>query len=119
MRLRHTVTAIVISLTLGCGIADLFRSEPIGDLVVTYNGPTVLSIGDTAAISVSVTAGGALMPDARVSITSSNPAILVLSAASDTIFAIDRGWDTLTIRVVASIFTDTLPTLIQPIRVSN
>ncbi|HET9384899.1 MAG TPA: hypothetical protein VFO67_07105 [Gemmatimonadales bacterium] len=118
MRLRHTVTAIVISLTLGCGIADLFDSQPIGDLVVTYNGPTVLSVGDTAAISVSVTAGGALMPDARVSITSANPTILALSAASDTIVALDRGWDTLTIRVVASIFTDTLPTVLQPIRVT-
>ena len=118
MRLRHTITAIVISLPLGCGIADLFRSEQIGDIVITYNGPTVLSVGDTAAISVSVTAGGALMPDARVSITSANPTILALSARSDTIVALDRGWDTLTIRVVASIFTDTLPTILQPIRVA-
>jgi len=118
MRLRHTVTAIVVSLTLGCGIADLFRSEPIGDIVVTYNGPTVLSVGDTAAISVSVTAGGALMSDARVSITSANPTILALSSRSDTIVALDKGWDTLTIRVVASIFTDTLPTMLQPIRVA-
>lgn len=118
MRLRHTVTAIVVSLTLGCGIADLFSSDQIGDIVVSYNGPTVLSVGDTAAISVSVTAGGALMPDARVSIASANPTILALSAHSDTIVALDRGWDTLTIRVVASIFTDTLPTILQPIRVT-
>lgn len=118
MRLRHTVTAIVVSLTLGCGIADLFSSDQIGDIVVSYNGPTVLSVGDTAAISVSVTAGGALMPDARVSIVSANPTILALSAHSDTIVALDRGWDTLTIRVVASIFTDTLPTILQPIRVT-
>jgi hypothetical protein len=118
MRLRLTVAAMVISLTLGCGIADLFSSEQIGDIVITYNGPTILSVGDTAAISVDVSAGGTPMLDARVSITSTNPAILALSARSDTIIALDRGWDTLTIRVVASIFTDTLPTILQPIRVT-
>lgn len=118
MRLRHSITAIVASLALGCGIADLFSSEQIGDIVVTYNGPTVLAVGDTAAISVSVVAGGALMSDARVSIISANPTILALSAHSDTIVALDKGWDTLTIRVVASIFTDTLPTVLQPIRVT-
>jgi len=117
MRLRQTITAIVISLMLGCGIGDLFSSEQIGDIVITYNGPTDLRVGDTAAIGVTVTAGGAAMPDARVSIASANPTILALSARADTIVALDRGWDTLTIRVVASIFTDTLPTLIQPIRV--
>ena len=117
MRLRHTVTAIVISLTLGCGIDDLFRSEQIGDIVISYAGPTVVSVGDTVPVTISVTAGGTPLTDARLSIISSDTTIIALSSRGDTLFARDRGWDTLTIRVAASIFTDTLPTLVQPIRV--
>jgi len=119
MRVRHTIPAIVSGIAaLSCGFADLFNSSKIGDVAVTYNGPTVLSIGDTVPVSVTVTTGGTPLTDARLWITTSDPNIIALSARSDTLFALDRGFDTLTIRVVASIFTDTFPTIVQAIRVN-
>ena len=85
---------------------------------MAYTGPDVLTVGDTVPVSITVTAGGAALTNARLWITSSDTTIIALSPNSDTLFARDRGFDTLTIRVVASIFTDTLPTIQQPIRVN-
>lgn len=119
MRFRQTLFVIVTGIAvLACGIADLFNSAKIGDITVVYTGPEVLTIGDTVPVSVSVTAGGTPFTDARLWITSSDTTVIALSARSDTLFARDNGLDTLTIRVVASIFTDTFPTILQPIRVN-
>ena len=119
MRVRHIIPTIVTGIAvLGCGFADLFNSARIGDVTLTYTGPDVLTIGDTVPISVTVSTGGTLLTDARLWVTSSDTNIIALSARSDTIFARDRGFDTLTIRVVASIFTDTFPTIVQTIRVN-
>jgi len=118
MRFRQTIAALGTGIVLvSCGFADLFRSGEIGDITVTYTGPTVMSVGDTVPISVTVTAGGTPLTDARLWITSSDTSLIALSARSDTLIARARGFDTLTIRVVASIFTDTFPTLQQQVRV--
>ena len=118
MRFRQTIAAIGTGTVLvSCGFADLFRSARIGDVTVTYTGPTVLNVHDTVPVSVTVTAGGTPMTDVLLSITSSDTSIIALSARSDTIFARDNGLETLTIRVVGSIFTDSFPTLLQQVRV--
>ena len=118
MRFRHLIPTMGIGIVLvACGFADLFTAAKIGDIVVTYTGPDVLAVGDTVPVSITVTAGGTPFTDARLSITSSDTSIVALSARSDTLFAKARGFDTLTIRVVASIFTDTVPTILQQIRV--
>jgi hypothetical protein len=118
MRFRQTIPVIGISLAIGgCGLADLFRADSIGDVSVTYTGPDVVNVGDTIPLSVNVTAGGAPMTDVLLWITSSDTSLIALSARSDTFYAKDHGNATLTIRVVTSIFTDTFPTLEQHIRV--
>ena len=118
MRFRQTIAAIGTGVVLvSCGFADLFNSAKVGDVTVTYTGPAVLRVGDTVPISVTVTSGGTALTNALLWITSSDTSILALSPGSDTLFARDHGSDTLTIRVVASIFTDSFPTLVQPVRV--
>ena len=118
MRFRQTMLVLGTGVVLvSCGFADLFESGKIGDVAVSYSGPTVVSEGDTVPISVTVTAGGTPLTDALLWITSSDTSIISLSARSDTLFAKSKGFDTLTIRVVASIFTDSFPTFLQPIRV--
>jgi len=118
MRFRQTIAAIGTGIVLvSCGLADLLNSEKVGDVTVTSTGPTVLRVGDTVPFSVTVTTGGAPLSNALLWITSSDTSILALSLGSDTLFARDNGFDTLTIRVVASIFTDSFPTLLQQIRV--
>ena len=118
MLLRHKIFAIGIGLALlGCGLADLFRADQIGDVSITYTGPDQVNVGDTVPLSVTVTAGGTPMTDVFLSVTSSDTSIIGLSARSDTFYAKAKGNETLTIRVVASIFTDTFPTLEQRIHV--
>src|SRR3954469_21774101 len=118
MRFRQTIPVIGISLAIGgCGLADLFRAEKIGEVSITYNGPDVVNVGDTVPLSVNVTAGGAPMTGALLWITSSDTSLIARSARRHTFYAKDKGNATLTIRVVASIFTDTFPTLEQRIRV--
>ena len=118
MRFRQTMFVLGTSgVLVSCGLADLLDPGKIGDVVIAYSGPDVVSVGDTVPISVTVTAGGTPLTDALLWITSSDTSIVSLSARGDTLFARDRGFDTLTIRVVASIFTDSFPTLLQPVRV--
>jgi hypothetical protein len=118
MKFRQTTLALGTGVALvSCGFADLLDSGKIGDVVIAYSGPVVVSVGDTVPISVTVTAGGTPLTGALLWITSSDTSIASLSARSDTLFARSKGFDTLTIRVVASIFTDSFPTLVQPIRV--
>ena len=118
MRFRQTIAAVGTGIVVvSCGFADLFNSAKIGDIAVIYTGPTIVTVGDTVPVSVTVIAGGTPFTGGRLWITSSDTSIIALSARSDTLFARDNGTDTLTIRVVASIFTDSFPTLVQQVRV--
>jgi hypothetical protein len=119
MRLRHIVPALCGgALLLACGFADLFSSGQVGNVVLTYTGPTTLSVDERAAVSVTVTIDGAVIPNPRLAIVSSDPTILTLSGGGDTLVAVSRGFDSLTIKLVASIYTDSFPTIRKQIRVS-
>lgn len=118
MRLRHILPALCGGALFACGFADLFNSAQVGNVVLTYTGPTSLSVGDTAAVSVTVTLDGAVISNPRLAIVSSDPTILTLSAGADTLVAVSRGFDTLTIRLVGSIYTDSFPTIRERIHVS-
>lgn len=119
MRLRHIIYALCGGgFVLGCGFAEVFRSPTVGDVVLTYSGPTTMNVDDRLPFDVTVTVDGAPFPNPRVFITSSDTSILVLSPGYDSIIARARGFDTLTIKVVASIFTDSFPTIQQQVRVN-
>ncbi len=119
MRLRHILPALGCSaFVVGCGLAEVFGSPKVGNVVLTYAGPTTVYVNDTIPLAVNVTVAGASVPNPHLSITSSNTSIIVLSARSDTLIARGRGFDTLTIKLVASIFTDSFPTILQQVRVN-
>ncbi len=118
MRLWHIVPACGSMLLLACGFADLFSSREVDDVVLTYTGPTAVTVGEHTPVAVTVSVRGAPIANPRLSLSSSDPTIVTFSADGDTIIAVSRGFDTLTIKLVASIFTDSFPTILQPVRVN-
>ncbi|MGH7520833.1 MAG: hypothetical protein ACREMI_06115 [Gemmatimonadales bacterium] len=119
MRLGHILPALGCgAFAIGCGLAEVFRSPGPRDVVLTYTGPTMVSVDDRIPVTVTVTIDGASFADPRLSVTSSDTSIIVLSPQSDTLIVRGIGFDTLTIRFVASIFTDSVPTILQQIRVN-
>lgn len=119
MRLGHILPALGCgAFAIGCGLAEVFRSPGPRDVVLTYTGPTTVKVDDRIPITVTVTIGGASFADPRLSVTSSDTSIIALSPQSDTLIARGIGFGTLTIRFVASIFTDSVPTIVQQIRVN-
>jgi uncharacterized protein YjdB len=118
MRLRHIVPAICSGvMLLACGFTEIFHAPQVGNIVLTYTGPTTLTVGDTVPVAVTVTVDGASIPNPPLFVTSDTSSI-VISARSDTMIALSRGAGTLTIRYVASIFTNSYPTILQPVRVN-
>jgi hypothetical protein len=116
LRLLHITLAVAGgALVAACGLADLFRPTGPADVVITYTGPTLMSVNETTLVAVSVTVAGQPLPTPRLWITSSDTTIAVLRG--DTLIARDNGTDTLTIRLAGSIYTDSLPTLLQQVRV--
>jgi len=118
MRLRHIVPALCSGIALACGFADLFSSQQVGNVVLTYAGPTTLNVSDRAPFAVSATIDGTVIASPRVAVSSSDPSILTFSADGDTLIAVSKGFDTLTIKLVGSIYTDSFPTLRQQVRVN-
>jgi hypothetical protein len=119
MRVRHILLAICGSAVIcACGFADLFSAREVGNVVLTYAGPTSMSVDEHAPFVVTATVDGAAIADPHLSITTSDPSLLAISANGDTLIALRRGFDTLTIKLVASIYTDSFPTILQPVRVN-
>lgn len=120
MRLGHILPALGCgAFAIGCGLAEVFRSPEIGDVVLTYTGPDVMRVGDRIPVSVSVTVDSVPLPNPRVLVVSLDTARIVLSANGDTLIGRAQGNNvTLTITFVASIFTDSFPTIEQRIRVN-
>jgi len=118
MRLRLIAPALGSVALLACGFADLFSSEQVGNVVVAYAGPTTVNVSDRVPFSVTVTIEGTVIDNPRLDVSSSDPSILALSANGDTLIALSKGFDTLTIKFVESIYTDSFPTLRQPVRVN-
>lgn len=86
-------------------------------MVITYQGDTLLTVGDTVPVTITVAVGGTPIPHPRLQVTSSSPTVLAVSAGQDSLVALAQGKDTLTVRLQSSILTDSAPTLIQPLRV--
>ncbi len=118
MRLRIIVPALCGFALLACGFADLFNSQQVGNVVVTYAGPTTVNVSDRVPLAVTVTIDGTVIDNPRLHVSSSDPSILAFSANGDTLVALSKGFDTLTFKFVESIYTDSFPTLRQPVRVS-
>lgn len=119
MRLRQILPILGGSVLLGaCGFADLFSTRQVGNVVLTYAGPTAMRVDDRTPFAVTVTINGAAIPNPHLSVTISDPTLLTLSTDGDTLIALNRGFDTLRIKLVASMYTDSFPTLLQQVRVN-
>ncbi|PYO34327.1 MAG: hypothetical protein DMD68_03700 [Gemmatimonadetes bacterium] len=102
---------------VGCGLTDVFSPAGLKSIVVAYQGDSVVAPGATIPFTVTVRVGGALQPTPSLSVISIDTAILVVTVGQDSLRGVSIGWDTLTIRLVSSIFTDSAPTIRQAIRV--
>lgn len=122
MRPPRTWTLLAFTLLAGmtllaCGLSDVFSSDGPKSVVLTYGGSTFLTVGDSVALAVTVTVDGDPLPNPHLQVVSSDPTVVAVSAGQDSLFALAQGADTLTVRLLSSIFTGNAPTLIQPLRV--
>ncbi len=103
---------------VGCGLTDVFSSAGLKSVVIAYEGDTILAPGTTVPFAITVSVGGTLQSTPRISVTPQDTSMLRVSPGMDSLTAGGSiGWDTLTIRLVSSIFTDSAPTIRQAIRV--
>src|SRR2546422_78789 len=93
-----------------CGLADVFRPAGLKNVVLTYCGDTLLAVGTREAVVVTVEANGAIIPNPRLSVSSSDSTFLALTPIGDTLVAKKSGDVLLTIRLVSSMVTGAAPT---------
>jgi hypothetical protein len=93
-----------------CGLSDVFRPAGLNDVVVTYCGDTLLKIGARSPAVVVVTANGTTIPNPRLSFSSSDTTVLALTPIGDTLVAQKMGGVLLTVQLVSSMVTSTVPT---------
>ncbi|MGH7529255.1 MAG: Ig-like domain-containing protein [Gemmatimonadales bacterium] len=117
-RLFVTGLASLCALTAACGIFEALEGPRIADVALGYAGPTMIGVGDTAAFQITATVDGESLENPRVTVSSSDLAIVeVLPAGRLAGRAIGRV--TLTIRLPHSLLVDSVPTLLQDVRVRS
>ena len=124
MRLFRPRAAVVVAALGGvaavsCGLPDVFRSPGLTDVSIRYTGDSVLSTGQRVAPAVTVTADGQVVANPRLRFASSDPTTLALSAVGDTLVACRSGHVQLSIWLVSSMITDTVPTARDSIHVTG
>ena len=118
----HVVVIGLTSLCLGCGLADLFRPSGPDGVVLTYEGPTQLDEGDSAAFTIVARADGVVLSNPSLELTISNPSgrqVLALTASGDSIVGIEHGQGRLTARYHNSLLTGAEPFVEQAIQVKQ
>ena len=112
-----TLLALGAVTAVGCGLSDVFSSAGLKSVVIAYQGDTLVSPGTTIPFTITVTVGGTLQPTPRISVTPQDTLTLRVTPGMDSLSGVNIGWDTVTIRLVSSIFPDSAPTIRQAIRV--
>ena len=107
---------LLTGMAAACGLSDVFSSPGLEPVVITYQGPTVLTAGTTVPFSIAVTVNGTPLSNPRLQLTLSNPTA-VLTTGQDSLVAVSQGRDTLTVRLQSSILTNNAPTIIQSLRI--
>ena len=119
---RALAAALVCSASLTrCNPFDVFAGAGLEPVVISYQGPTDVTLGTTVPFSVTVEADGRPLSGLRLTVTSEDTTKLVVTPGQDSLRGVAIGLGnnrvTLTIQVLNSIFTDTLPTLQVGVRV--
>lgn len=108
-----------VAVIAACGLGDLLSEPRVADVVMTYTGPKILAIGDTVPVTVTVEVDGKPEPGVRLEVTSSDSAVVAVLPRGDWIAARARGVAILTIRFASAIFTESVPTIVQELRVNS
>jgi hypothetical protein len=102
-----------------CGFEDVFRPAGLNDVVVTYCGDTLLSVGAREGAVVVVQANGTAIPNPQLSVSSSDTTVLALTPIGDTLVARKTGAVLLTIQLVSSMVTSRAPAAEDSIHVKG
>ena len=108
-----TASAALVAV-LACAAFDSSRVEPV---VLSWASDTVLTHDSTVALVIGVSANGVPIPNPRLAVSSSDTTVVRVNAAGDSLFANGLGRASITVRLESSVLTDSLPTLIQSLRV--
>ena len=101
-----------------CGLSDVFKQPGLEQVTLTYpKSDTLLYVGTTTAPAIVVQVGGVTVPNPRFRFTSLNPTIVGVTVGGDSLIALTQGFDTVIAVLLDPIFTDTLPTIAQGLRV--
>lgn len=115
MRIAALLTASSgLVAVLACAAFDSPRLEPV---VLTWVSDTVLTQDSTVALVIGVSANGVPVLNPRLAVSSSDTTVVRVNAAGDSLFASGLGRASITVRLESSVLTDSLPTLIQSLRV--
>lgn len=102
----------------GCGIGDVFKAPgPAAGVVFVFQSDTVLAVGDTIPLDVSVVADGEVLANPRLIVTSLDNSRLAVTPSGDTLIGVGTGPVDLDVRLVGSMITGGAPDTIHPMRV--
>ena len=113
------VLRILASLMLaGCGFGEVFKAPgPAVGVVFIFQSDTVLAVADTVPLVVSVLAGGEVLVNPPLVVTSLDTTTLTITPSGDTLIGIRQGKADLEVRLVGSMITGPAPDTILSIRV--
>ena len=102
----------------GCGLGDVFKAPgPAVGVVFVFQSDTILAVGDTVPLVVSVVVGGEMLANPRLLVASLDTTRLTLTPSGDTLIALRPGPVDLEVRLVGSMITGPAPDTIHPMRV--
>lgn len=116
-RLLALVSGLV---TGGCVISDATAGSGLKPISIVVTSDTLLSLSaPESALEVSVMADGKVVADPHFVVTSADPGVVAVAAGGDSLVANHIGRTQITIQVTGTLLTDTLPTLVQGVRVQQ
>lgn len=114
---KLALVSLLASALLGCGIDNLFATPGLETVTLNYMGDTLLTLDSIVPFNVVVTAGGTTQSGLRLVAASSDTTVVGFTAGFDSLVPRSIGRADITFRVMAGIFTDSQPTLVQGVRV--
>ena len=106
-------------LAAGCGWTDAFNSARIGDVAFKYDGPTQIPRGSQRAFTIRVEVDGEPLESPHLLISVSDPSVIGLSTARDSVHGRQTGEARLVVRLQDAMFTDSLPSFEKELRVTR
>jgi hypothetical protein len=101
----------------GCGLFDLLRPSDLAEVVLSYQGDSVVRTGGQLPFAVTVSIGATPLENPRLIHHMSDTTIARLAPGGGEIVGVRVGRCTLQTRLAGSIFTDSAPALATAIRV--